>query len=153
MASRTWVTLLGDSSHYSMMAHAARRWFTLLGDGSRYLATVRAARRWFTLLGNCSQLPGNTSRWSHHEFDCSALFVPARTSSRRRFTTGTRCLGTSYGGYDPGYPWQTTWATPPGVAQPTRRSLAGHDSARRLPQDMGRYPKDATRSIRIHVIP
>ena len=42
------------------------------------------------------------------------------------------------GGYDPGYPWQVTWAMPPGAAQPTRRSLAGHDSARRLPQGTGR---------------
>ena len=44
----------------------------------------------------------------------------------------------SYGGYDSGYPRQATWATPPGAVQPTRRSLAGHDSARRLPQGMGR---------------
>ena len=31
------------------------------------------------------------------------------------------------GGYDPGYPWQTTWAAPSGVAQPIRRSLVRHD--------------------------
>ena len=42
------------------------------------------------------------------------------------------------GGYDPGYPWQTTWAAPTGVAQPTRRSLAGHSAARRVPQDTGK---------------
>ena len=29
----------------------------------------------------------------------------------------------------------TTWAAPLGAAQPTRRSLAGHDAARRLLQD------------------
>ena len=46
--------------------------------------------------------------------------------------------GLAVEGYDPGYPRQATWATPPGAAQPTRRSLAGHDSARRLPQGMGR---------------
>ena len=49
-----------------------------------------------------------------------------------------RRLGTSCGGYDPGYPRQTTWAAPPGADQPTRRSLAGHDSTRCLPQDMGK---------------
>jgi len=41
----------------------------------------------------------------------------------------------SCGGYDPGYPRQITWAMPPEAAQPTRRSLAGHDSAQRLPQN------------------
>ena len=35
-------------------------------------------------------------------------------------------------GYDPVYPWQTTWVVPLGVAQPTRQRLTGHDSARRL---------------------
>ena len=37
------------------------------------------------------------------------------------------------GGNDPGYPQQTTWAMPPGATQPTRRSLAGHGAARRVP--------------------
>ena len=104
--------------------------------GESYL--VYAARRWYMLLGNCSQLLGNSSWWSDHEFDCSALIALARTSSRQRCTMGTRCLGTSCGGYDPGYPRQTTWAAPPGAAQPIRRSLVGHDAARRLSQDTGK---------------
>ena len=41
-------------------------------------------------------------------------------------------------GYDPGYPRQITWAAPPGVAQPKRRSLAGHGAARRVSQDTGK---------------
>ena len=53
-------------------------------------------------------------------FDCSVSSAPARTSSRRRCTTGTRRSGTSCGGYDPGYPWQTTWPVLLGVVQPTR---------------------------------
>ena len=130
--------LLDDGLHCSAMVHAARRWLTLLGDGSRCLATAHAARRWFTLLGDCSQFLGNSSRWLDHEFDCSALFAPAQTSSRQCCTTDTRYSGTSYGGYDPGYPWQTTWAAPLGAAQPIRRSLAGHDAARRLLQDIGK---------------
>ena len=77
--------------------------------GSYCSAVVLAAR-------NCSLLLGNSSWWSNREFDCSALFAPARTSTRRRCTTGTRRSGTSCGGYDPGYPWQTTWAAPSGVA-------------------------------------
>ena len=96
--------------------------------GKPYLGYT--ARRWLTLLANCSQLLGNSSRWSNHEFDCLVLFTPAQTSTRWRCTTGTRRSGTSYRGYDPGYPWQTTWAMPLGVAQPTRQSLAGHDTAR-----------------------
>ena len=87
------------------------------------------ARLWSALLDN-------SSRWSDHEFYCSTLFAPARTSAKRRCTTGTTCSGTSCRGYDPGYPRQTTWAAPSGAAQPTRRSLAGHDSGRRLPQDI-----------------
>ena len=117
------------------LGYAARRWFTLLDDGSHCSKMVRSARRRFTLLDDGSQLLGNSSRWSDHEFDCSVLFAPVRTSSRRRCTTDTRRSGTSCGGYNPRYPWQTTWVAPLGAAQPTSRSLAGHDSARRLPQD------------------
>ena len=79
-------------------------------------AAVRTAWRWCTLLGNCSQLLGDSLRWSNHELVCSALVRTTRTSSRRRCTMGTRCSETSCGGYDPGYPWQTTWAAPLGVA-------------------------------------
>ena len=82
------------------------------------------------LVGYGLQLLGDSLGWLDYESDCSALFTPARISSRRRCTVDTRCSGTSCGGYDPGYPWQTTWATPP--------SLAGHDAARRLPQDTGK---------------
>ena len=120
------------------LGYTTRRRFTLLGDGSRCSTMVHTARRRFTLLGDGSQLLGNSSRCSDHEFDCSALFAPARTSSRQCCTMDTKCSGTSCGGNDLGYPWQITWAAPPGVAQPIRRSLKGHDSARRLPQDTGK---------------
>ena len=131
-----WQAVLG--LHYSATVHAAWQRFMLLSDGSRCSAIVHVARQRFTLLDDGSQLLGNSSQWSDHEFDCSALFAPAWTSSRRRCTTSTRRSGTSCGGCDPGYPRQTTWAVPPGAAQPTRQSLAGHDSARRLPQDTGK---------------
>ena len=86
------------------LGYAARPWLTLLGDGC-------------TQLGNCSATHhgGRTMSWT-----ARLWCAPARISSRRRCTTGTRCLGTSCGGYDPGYPLQTTWAAPPGAAQPTR---------------------------------
>jgi len=83
------------------LGHAAWRWFTLLGDSSRYSTMVHAARRRLTLLGDGSQLLDNSSWWSDHEFDCSALFALARTSSRQRCTTDTRRSGTSCRGYDP----------------------------------------------------
>ena len=109
-----WQAILG--LHCSATAHAARRRFTLLGDGSRCSAMVHTAWRWFTLLSNGSQLLGNSSRWSDHEIDCLALIAPARTSSRWHRTMGTRCSGTTCGGYNLGYPWQTTWAAPLGAA-------------------------------------
>ena len=40
------------------------------------------------------------------------------------------------GGYAPRYPWQTTWAAPSGVVQPTRQRLTVHGTARRVPQDI-----------------
>ena len=64
------------------LGYTAQRWFTLLDDGSCCSATVCTARRQFMLLDNCSQLLNNSSRWSDHEFDYSALFVPTQTSSR-----------------------------------------------------------------------
>ena len=65
------------------------------------------------LVGYGPQLLDDSLGWSDYESDCSALFTPARTSSRRRCIADTRRSGTSYGGYNLGYPWQTTWATPP----------------------------------------
>ena len=56
-------------------------------------AMIHAARRWCTLLGNCSQLLGDSSRWSDHELDCSAL---VRTYSDKLKTTlhnGYKALG------------------------------------------------------------
>ena len=45
-------------------------------------------------------------------------------------------VGIDSGGYDPGYPRQTTWAAPPGVIQPTRQRLTVHGAARSVPQDI-----------------
>ena len=47
----------------------------------------------------------------------------------------TRRKTEDYGGYDPKYPRQTTWAALPGAVQPTRQSLVEHGAARRAPQD------------------
>ena len=66
---------------------------------------------------------------------CSYLLGQAEDDVAQR-VQGAR--GLAVGGYDPGYPRQTTWAALPGAAQPTRRSLAGYDSARRLSQDTGK---------------
>ena len=88
------------------------------------------------LVGYGPQLLGDSLGWSDHESDCSALFIPARISSRRHCTADTRRSGTSCGGYDPGYPRQTTWVALPGVVQPTRRRLMVHSTARRVPQDI-----------------
>ena len=82
------------------------------------------------------QLLGDSLGWSGHESDCSALFTPARISSRRCCTADTRSSGTNCGGYDPGYPRQTTWATLPGAVQSTRRRLTMHGTARHAPQDI-----------------
>ena len=53
-----------------------------------------------------------------------------------QWVQGTR--GLAMGGHDPGYPRQITWVAPLGAASPKKRSLAGHDAARRLPQDTGK---------------
>ena len=121
-------------------------WQTVLGIHCS--ATVSTARRGCTLLDNCLQLFGDGAHCSATAHNCSMThysgrtmgwsaqlwFAPARTSSRRRCTMGTRRLRTSCGGYDPGYPQQTTWVAPSGVAQPTRQSLARHGSTWHLPQ-------------------
>ena len=119
--------------------------------GKPYLGYT--ARRRFTLLDDGSQLLGDSLWWSDYEPNCLTLFTPARTSSRRHCTTDTRRSGTSCGGYDPRYPWQTTWAAPPGVPSPQDEALQGMTLlgvSRKTPE---RYPKDTTRSVRIHMIP
>ena len=87
----------------SYLEYVAQLRFMLLSDGAHSSATAH----------NCSATHrgGRTMSWT-----ARLWFALARTSSRRRCTTGTRHLGTSCGGYDPGYPRQTTWAAPPGVA-------------------------------------
>ena len=85
------------------------------------------------ILGYGPQLLGDSLGWLDYESDCLALFTSARTSSRRRCTADTRRLGTSCGGYDPGYPRQTTWDALLGVVQPTRRRLTVPGTARCVP--------------------
>ena len=131
---------------------ASHTWVILLGYGSRCSAMVHAARRRFTLLGNCSQLLDNSSWWSEHEFDCLALFTLARISSRWRCTTGTRCSGTSCGGYDPRYPWQTTWVRPQRWPSPQDEALRGTILVGAFRKTSRRYPEDTTRYVRICMI-
>ena len=83
------------------------------------------------LVGYGPQLLSDSLAWSDYESDCSALFTPARISSRRRCTVDTRRSGTSYGGYDPGYPRQITWAALLGAVQPTRRRPMVHGMYRK----------------------
>ena len=95
----------------------------------------------FKLVGYGPQLLDDSLEWSNYESDCSTLFTPARTSSRRRCITDTRRSRTSCGGYDPEYPQQTTWVAPPGVVQPTRQRLTVHGTARRVLQDLLGYAR------------
>ena len=53
------------------------------------------------LVGYGSQLLGDSLGWSDYESDCSALFTPARISSRRRCTADKRRSKTSCGGATP----------------------------------------------------
>ena len=104
-------------------------------SGKPYLGKLVLGRT-VKLVGYGPQLLGDSLGWSDYESDCSTLFTPAWISSRRRCTVDTRCSGTSCGGYDPGYPWQTTWAMLPWVVQPIRRRLTVHGAARHVPQDI-----------------
>ena len=106
---------------------------SLHSSGKPYLGKSGLGQT-INLVGYGPQLLDDSLGWSDYEFDCSALFIPARISSRRRCTADTRRLGTSCGGYDPGYPLQTTWATLPGVVQPTRQRPMVHGTARCAPQ-------------------
>ena len=125
-----WQAILG--LHNLVTAHATRRWFTLVGDG-------------FTLLGDgsCYSATAHNCLATHHGGRtmsltarlCSHLLEQAQDGVAQQMQRRSR---TCCGGYYPGYPWQTTWATPLGATQPTGRSLAGHDAARRLPQDTGK---------------
>ena len=114
---------------------------------------VHTAWLWSALLGNCSQLLDNSSRWSDHEFYCSALFAPARTSAKWHCTTGTRCSGTSCGGMTPDTHGRPHGLHPQGRPSPQDEALRGTTllgASRKTPK---RYPKDTTRSVRIRMIP
>ena len=78
-------------------------------------------------------------RPSSSPWGCLAIFV------KKKDVTLWMCVD-YYGMYDPGYPWQTTWAAPSGSAQPTRQSITGHDSARCLPQDIWKLTDHRNRS-------
>jgi len=116
-------------------------------------AIVHAAQLWFMLLNNCSQLLSNSSRWSDHEFDCSALFAPARTSSRRRCTTDTRCSRTSCGGMTPDTHDRPHGLRPQGRPSPQDEALWGTTLLGASRKTPGTYPEDTTRSVRIYMIP
>ena len=132
LSGNTWSTLkkffilnLSSLHPYGKpyLGYTARRWFTLLGDGSRCSAMVHAAQRRFTLLGDGSRCPATIH-------NCSATYHGGRTMS----LTAQLCLhllgqaqdgvaqrvqgarGLAVGGYDPGYPRQTTWVAPLGAA-------------------------------------
>ena len=61
--------------------------------GTCCLAAVHAARRWYTLFGNCSQLLGDSSRWSDHELDCSALVRTCSDKLKTALHNGYKALG------------------------------------------------------------
>ena len=116
-------------------------------------ATVPAAQKQYTLLGNYSQLLDNSSWWSDHEFDCSALFAYAWMRARWHCTMGVRRSGTSYGGYNPDTHDRKHGLHPQRRPSPQDESLWGTtllSASRKAP---GRYPEDTTRSVRICMIP
>ena len=119
--------------------------------GKPYLGYT--ARRWFTLLDDGSQLLGNSSRWSNHEFDCSALFAPTRTCSRRHCTTDTRHSGTSYGGTTLDTHGRPHGLRPQGRPSPQDEALRGTTLLGASRKTPGRHLKDTTRFVRIHMIP
>ena len=69
-------------------------------SGKPHLGKLMLGRT-IKLVGYGPQLLSDSLWWSNHEFDCSALFTPARTSPRRCCTADTRCSGTSCGGMTP----------------------------------------------------
>jgi len=62
------------------LGYAARLRFTLLGDNC-------------TLVGNCSQLLGDSSRWSDNELDCSALVCTCSDKFKTALHNGYKALG------------------------------------------------------------
>ena len=56
-------------------------------------AVVLAAWCWCTLLGNCSQLLGDSSRWSDHELDCSVLVRTCSDKLKTVLHNGYKALG------------------------------------------------------------
>ena len=61
--------------------------------GIRCSAAVRTARRWCTLLGNCSQLLGDSLRWSDHELVCLALVRTCSDKLKTALHNGNKALG------------------------------------------------------------
>ena len=121
--------------------------------GLRCSATVDAAWRRFTLLGDSSQLLSNSSWWSDHESDCSALFTPAWTSSRRRCTMDARRSRTNYGGMTLDTHGRPHGLCPQGRPSPQDEALRGTTLLGASRKTPGRYPEDTMRSVRIRMIP
>ena len=102
------------------------------------------------LVGYNPQLLGDSLRWSDHESDCSALFTPARTSSRRCCTTDARRSGTSCGGTTLDTHGRPHGLRPQGRSSPqdeALRSMALLGASRKTPR---RYPEDTTRSVSVY---
>ena len=59
--------------------------------GKPYLGYATRLR--FTLLDNCSQLLGDSSRWSDHELDCSALVHTCSDKLKTALHNGYKALG------------------------------------------------------------
>ena len=57
------------------------------------LCLGHAAWRWFALLGDCSQLFGDSSRWSDHELDCSVLVRTCSDKLKMALLNGYKALG------------------------------------------------------------
>ena len=99
------------------------------------------------------QLLDNSLEWSDYESNCSALFTPARTSSRWRCTADTRRSGTSCGGMTPDAHGRPHGLRPQGRPSPQDEALRGTTLLGASRMTPGRYPEDTTRSVRIRMIP
>ena len=139
MASHTWVMLLDDGSHCSVMAHAAQRRFALLGDGSRCSATAH----------NCSVTHHGGRTMSLTARLCSHLLRQAQDGAAQRVQGA---WGLAVGGMTPDTHGRPHGLRPQGRASPQDEALQGMtllDAFRKTP---GRYPEGTTRSVRIRMI-
>ena len=132
MASCTWVTLLGDGSRCSATGYVAQQRFTLLGDGSRSSADQHGG--WTMSL--------TARRYSH-------LLGQAQDDVAQRVQDAR---GLVVGGTTPDTHGRPHGLRPQRRPSPQDEALRGTTLLGASRKILGRYPEDATRSVRIRMI-